>query len=63
VHFVHLVTDETGRGFEQFLIDHARLLPPAGRAIDAVGPDPWRLSSCEQVFQAFTAGLGPTSGI
>jgi hypothetical protein len=65
VHFVHLVTDETGRGFEQFLIDHARLLArlPAW-AIDAVGAGPVDgLSACQQVFQAFTAGAAaPTSG-
>ena len=65
VHFVHLVTDETGRGFEQFLIDHARLLArlPAW-AIDAVGAGPVDgLSACQQVFQAFMAGAAaPTSG-
>lgn len=63
VHFVHLVTDETGRGFEQFLIDHARLLArlPAW-AIDAVGAGPVDgLSVCQQVFHAFMAGSeGPT---
>ena len=65
VHFVHLVTDETGRGFEQFLIDHARLLArlPAW-AIDAVGAGPVDgLSACQQVFQAFMVGAAaPTSG-
>lgn len=65
VHFVHLVTDGTGRGFEQFLIDHARLLArlPAW-AIDAIGAGPVDgLSACRQVFQAFTVGAAaPTSG-
>ena len=65
VHFVHLVTDETGRGFEQFLSDHARLLArlPAW-AVDAVGAGPVDgLSACQQVFQAFMAGAAaPTPG-
>jgi hypothetical protein len=58
VHFVHLVTDETGRGFEQFLIDHARLLArlPAW-VIEAIGAGPVDgLSACQQVFQRFMAG-------
>jgi hypothetical protein len=63
VHFVHLVTDETGRGFEQFLVDHARLFArlPAW-AIDAVGAGPVDgLSACQGVFEAFVAGTtGPT---
>jgi hypothetical protein len=65
VHFVHLVTDETGRGFEQFLIDHARLFSrlPAW-AVDAIGVGPMDgLSACQKVFHAFLAApAGPTPG-
>ena len=58
VHFVHLVTDDTGRGFEQFLIDHARLFARLSAwTIDAVGAGAVDgLSACQKVFQAFVAG-------
>jgi hypothetical protein len=65
VHFVHLVTDETGRGFEQFLRDHARLFArlPAW-AIDAVGAGVVNgLSACRHAFHAFVADSArPTRG-
>jgi hypothetical protein len=57
VHFVHLVVDDTGRAFEQFLIDHARLFArlPAW-AVDAVGAGAVDgLSACQQVFTSFVA--------
>ena len=57
VHFVHLVVDDTGRAFEQFLIDHARLFArlPAW-AVDAIGAGAVDvLSACQQVFTSFVA--------
>jgi hypothetical protein len=62
VHLVYLVTDETGRGFEQFLSDHARLLArlPAW-AVDAVGGGAVNgLSACRRVFEAFMAPASAT---
>lgn len=44
-YFVYLVTDATGRGLEQFLADHARLLrgSPRGRSSPSGRtPTPWR---------------------
>ncbi len=64
VHLVYLVTDDTGRGFEQFLTDHARLLArlPAW-AVDAVGAGAVHgLPACQQVFEAFVAGTTPSTG-
>jgi hypothetical protein len=57
VHFVHLVIDNTGRAFEQFLVDHARLFArlPAW-AVDAVGAGAVDgLSACQHVFTSFVA--------
>ena len=64
VHLVYLVTDDTGRSFEQFLTDHARLLArlPAW-AVDAVGAGAVHgLPACQQVFEAFVAGATPSTG-
>ena len=63
VHLVYLVTDDTGRGFEQFLTDHARLLArlPAW-AVDAVGAGAVHgLPACQHVFEAFIAGATPST--
>ncbi len=64
VHLVYLVTDDTGRGFEQFLSDHARLLArlPAW-TVDALGAGAVHgLPACHQVFEAFVAGATPSTG-
>ena len=61
---MYLVTDDTGRGFEQFLSDHARLLArlPAW-TVDALGAGAVHgLPACHQVFEAFVAGATPSTG-
>ncbi len=63
VHLTYLVTDDTGRGFEQFLCDHARLLArlPAW-AVDAVSAGAVHgLPACQQVFKAFVAAAPPST--
>jgi hypothetical protein len=49
---VYLATDGTGREFEQFLVDHARLLAwlPAWTIV-AVGSSAVALARCEGVFE------------
>ena len=57
VHFVALVTDTTGHSLEQFLTDHATLLPhlPAWRVV-AIGPHAsLRLAGCDAIFGRFLA--------
>ncbi len=51
-YFVCLVTDTTGRSFEQFLKDHGRLFAwlPAWTVV-AIGPSPTGLQACELAFQ------------
>lgn len=51
VSFVYLASDSTGRPFEQFLADHARLLAwlPAWTVV-AIGWSPGRLAVCEAIF-------------
>jgi hypothetical protein len=51
-YFVCLVTDTTGRGFEQFLRDHGRLFAwlPAWTVV-AIGPSPTGLHACESAFE------------
>jgi hypothetical protein len=52
--FVCLVTDTTGRMFEQFLRDHGRLFAwlPAWTVV-AIGPRPVGLHACEGAFQRY----------
>jgi hypothetical protein len=52
--FVCLVTDTTGRMFEQFLRDHSRLFAwlPAWTVV-AIGPRPTGLHACEVVFERY----------
>ena len=51
VYFVHLATDGTGRGFEQFLADHSRLLVwlPAWTIV-AIGSSAAALEVCQTAF-------------
>jgi hypothetical protein len=63
VHVMYLVADDTGRGFEQFLTDHARLLArlPAW-TVDAIGAGAVHgLPACQQVFEAFVTGAVPSA--
>jgi hypothetical protein len=52
VSFVYLATDGTGREFEHFLVDHARLLAwlPAWTIV-AIGSSAMALATCEGVFE------------
>ncbi len=58
VHFVYVVKDHSGAGFEQFLQAHARLFTslPAWSSVVAVGPNGGRgLPPCRRLFDGFVA--------
>jgi hypothetical protein len=59
VHFVYLATDTTGRGFEQFLEDHLRLLThlPAWAGVAVGGGRLDGLRSCRTAFDRFSARI------
>jgi hypothetical protein len=61
-YFVHLATDGTGRGFQHFLADHARLFAwlPAWTVV-AIGSSPAALTACEAVFARSVQHPAPTS--
>jgi hypothetical protein len=53
-YFIHLALDGTGRGLEQFLADHGRLLSwlPAWTVV-AIGSNPAALAVCEAAFDRY----------
>ena len=62
--FVYLATDGTGREFERFLADHARLLAslPAWTVI-ATGSSAMALATCEVVFERTRQRLVPPASV
>jgi hypothetical protein len=64
VSFVYVATDGTGREFEQFLGDHARLLAclPAWTVI-ATGSSAMALATCEVVFERIRQRFVPPAAV
>jgi hypothetical protein len=52
---VYLVTDHSGRGFEQFLVDHSGLFNqlPAWTIVAIAPPHIQGLTACEPVFARY----------